>query len=355
MRPRQKLGSKVLRLRIYMALPFVAAALLLAIPYLWKRPVEVRMNVDVTRIDFDIRDDCRLASSVALNALSVRGFDDVYFKRGAIERTTGVPPVGPAAWRPFSAGNDLAVAPLDPTAQVTFRDVVLNTFDLAAGSHISIQRTADDQHSVLFIINGPPLRAEVSLGKVAEFSCEKCSPPELAEAGAKFRISSANEQIISLAGRSPLTTALITLASASQPDLGNGNIPIASNLTFVEHRPGSPRLLSSVIGNDGRIMIPDMNQEEKIGNREELSVVPGSDFAVRTIAIDTGIRLALAGKAEQLSVQGREVIPSWLEWLHARKAWLRYIEDIVLVGTAMLAILTRLKIIREEKLATYVR
>jgi hypothetical protein len=354
--PRKRnIGSKVLWLRIYMALPFAAAALLLGIPYLWKRPVEVRVSVRVTRIDFDIRDDCRLASSLPLSVLSVRNFEDVRFKRGVVETNAGASAGAAPAWRPFRAASELAVVPLDPTAQVTFRDVVLNTFDLPADSHISIKWTADDPRSAQFIVSGPSLKTEVSLSTVAEFSCERCSPPDLAEPGVTFRINSANEQIISLAGRSPLTTAFVTLSSASQPDLGNGYIRIASNVTFVEHRPGSPDLSSSVIGNDGRIAIPEMKQEERVGNREDLRVIPASDFAMRAIAIDNGIRLVLAGKAAQLSVQGRDLIPSWLEWLHARKAWVRYVEDIVLIGSALLSILTRLKIIREEKLSTHVR
>ena len=49
----------------------------------------------------------------------------------------------------------------------------------------------------------------------------------------------------------------------------------------------------------------------------------------------------------ELSVKDR--LPSVLEWLYAREPWVLYLQAFVLVGTTALAILKRLKIVREEE------
>jgi hypothetical protein len=76
------------------------------------------------------------------------------------------------------------------------------------------------------------------------------------------------------------------------------------------------------------------------------------NFFIKRLQIDKGIHLILHGYVGKLStgpagfVKNR--LPSWLEWLFARQAWALYLHALVLIGTTALAILMRLKLIREE-------
>jgi len=42
-------------------------------------------------------------------------------------------------------------------------------------------------------------------------------------------------------------------------------------------------------------------------------------------------------------------LPSLLEWLYHREVWVLYLNALVLIGTATLTILKRLKIVRQEE------
>jgi hypothetical protein len=77
------------------------------------------------------------------------------------------------------------------------------------------------------------------------------------------------------------------------------------------------------------------------------------DFQVRSLSFNHGFQISFHGKVGELRAGPKGTIqnhlPSILTWLYHQQAWLLYLNTVVLIGTTIVAILERFKVLRKEK------
>jgi hypothetical protein len=151
-----------------------------------------------------------------------------------------------------------------------------------------------------------------------------------------------------LGRRDGITIALELLPGTK---LVEQNIDVAGGIDFTQME-GRQRK-STIIGDGGTITFEQLDKEVKVKAGDFVILDKVKNFFIERLRIADGITVTLHGQVGKLATGRTQFVkdrrPSILEWLYPRKTWALYLHAVVLIGTTMLAILTRLKFVREEE------
>jgi hypothetical protein len=327
---------------IPLILPFGAAAALLLIPFFIHKRVEVRLDLTVSRLTFTCAEPAgsALLAGITADTLGLRGFKDVSFEIGHLEPSSGQS-------KPAAGADAGGVITGDPDTQITLHNATLDRLRIPAGARLAMMWDRGAPVQLSMSIEGVETSGEVVLDAETRVECERCSGQWAAATTGAFQIQAPREQIVTFRNEARPTGLWISVAK-DQPLLGGEPFPVSDDIRFLTPSSDGRGFVSAVLS-EGRIVIPELSRERKLYPGELLAMRDSTDLRIVSLSVNNGIHVSLSGTAGSLDV-GEEgavenILPSLLEWIHARSPWVMYLQDIVLIGTAAIAVLTRLKII----------
>lgn len=334
--------AKHARAWIPLVLPFAVAAVVLLIPFFLHKSVEIRADVTVGQFSFTCAQPAgtELLAGITADKLGIHGFQEVSFESGHLESSSRTVVPGSSA----GAGG---VITGDSDAQITIHNATLDRLRIPAGARVTMQWGRDSPAQLAVDIDGAESSGEVVLGPETPVECEGCSGVWPSPATGVFRIHALREQIAAFRNEARPTGFSLTVAK-DQPLLGGEPLLVRDDIDFLAPSSDGRSFVSAILS-EGRILIPELSRERKLYPGELLVIRDATDLRVVSLSVDNGIHASISGTAGSLKV-GEDgdmdnILPSWLEWIHARSPWVVYAQDLVLIGTAAIAVMTRLNII----------
>jgi hypothetical protein len=344
---RTKKSPLITRDRALLMAPFLIVAVLLAAPAFVPKSVPIDVDVTVSQIEFDTADTtiAGLFGQTFSSSVIFAGFDSVSFSTGEVRLVNPPPGLSSSLLRRFdSLPND---------AQIEFNEVTLDQFGSSGSNHVRISATPVAPSHLTAIFLSPAATITFAIGESAPFSCRFCRPPSDGPmrnfSGA---IAAERPQLVQIASKQgPLSVAF---DCASGTSLLQADIPLTGSVKFTRPSEANPRPISTVIA-EGKIEVPGFSsRDRKIQPGDFVTIAAAEGFRITSMRVDRGLKVRLSGtpafiKIGKDSEHMESLEPSWLEWIHGRSPLLPFAEDVVLIGSAALAVLTRLKIIAEKK------
>lgn len=355
---RDRISHQLRTFRLLLILPFAATAIVLAPLAILKKGSEVEVSLKVSRASFVIGElgTTGLFNSVRTSSLSLLNFDKLGLGPGVLEIATATDPNtgAPSAWHGIGSSAETLIVSRDDFATVTLEDVTLNQLDIKPGSFTTLSSVEGEPNSLKLRVDGAKTTGRIAAGRTLHLSCNYCEVsglPARYDFDSKLvRFTSEREHVMTFSGRSEATTVALELPPGTM--LAEQNIYLERDVDFTQLE-GRSRT-STIIGEGGKITFEELKKEEiKIGAGDFVILDDLEDFFIKTLHIDNGINITLHGRVGKLAtgpsgfVKNR--LPSLLKWLYARETWALYLNALVLIGTAALAILKRLKIVRGEE------
>jgi hypothetical protein len=152
-----------------------------------------------------------------------------------------------------------------------------------------------------------------------------------------IKLASGKERLILIIAPPPSAT----LAPMSEVlDLREG-----SSLQFVDDQGRS-----AVVGRGStlRIAATDRTDSIRVGDDLRVEALHDARIAGLTVA-DDGLHVEIDGEANTLLVRGKNRKPYWLEIVRRNETVETYVSTVVLIGTVIVTILTRLRLVRMAK------
>lgn len=209
---------------------------------------------------------------------------------------------------------------VEGSAAVTHRNATLRALDLPAGSLVRVEWFRQSPDGVRLFVD----RGEKGKGDMGSVQVEHRVVPLAGENG---RLA------LSLDPVKPKTL---------QPEM---KIPIQDR-TAIEF---ADKQGSAIAGFDGTVQLREVDRKATFlqGEAVEIGDLTGTQIAELRVEKD-GLHVQIAGEAGVLKVRGEDLRHSLVEYLVARKNWGAYFSTVTLVGTTLLAILSRLKLVKLE-------
>ncbi len=339
--------------RVLLILPFVVTALLLAPVALIGKSVTIEGNLTVSQVSFVVGAvPPDVFSGVTTTAFTLHGMDKVRLGNGRLETVeTRDPHSGdPLTWRSIGPVESAVLVPADSTTtSVTLRNATLHDLHISPTSRLTLLWLEDEPRLLRLRFDDHAVAGRVGVPAILQFSCGQCRVTHSAgreEGSAEWRFVSDQAQVVDFQGLPDGAT--LGLELAEQTSLSGVSIPRAEGLDFT--RLHGTIQESTIIG-DGKITIKDIQQDVTIGPRDFVVLKPVPPFRVRSLSLNNGIQLSFSGEVSALRTgateAGRNHLPSWLNWFyHQQQTWLLYLNAVILIGTTLVVILERLKVLR---------
>lgn len=355
---RDRTRRQVRTFRLLLILPFAATAILLAPLAILKKGSEVEVSLKVSRVSFVIGElsTASLFNSVRTVSLSLLNFQKVELGPGVLEIATAIDPNtdAPSAWRGKGAKAETLIISRDDFASVTLEDVRLNQLDIKPGSVITLSSVENEPNSLKLHVDGADATGSIAVARTLLLSCNYCEasglPVQYDFDSKLLRFTSSRKHVITFSGRSEATTVALELPPGTKLVEQNFYLERDVNFTQLEGRSRT----STIIGEGGKITFEELKKKEvKVGVGDFVILDDLEDFFIKTLQIDNGINITLHGRVGELATGPRGFVknrlPSLLEWLYAREMWALYLNALILISTTALAILKRLRTVREEE------
>ena len=343
--------------RFLLILPFVATATLVAPLAYLTTGSEVEVILKVSQMSFKVGQVSTggTFNPVKTRSLSLLNFQTLDLCSGLLEMARAGEPTAGAAndWRQLATGARALLMAQGEFASVTFDDITLDPLNVKPGAVLTLA-VLDHQPNILKLrVDGAEVTGRFAAGKTLRLSCSNCAvsdSPGRDDINSKLlRFRSEREHVVAFSGRKEGTTMALELPPGTK--LVEQDIGVAGGLDFT--RMEGRRRKSTITGEGGMITFEELDKEVKVKAGDFVILDDLKNFFIETLHIADGITVILHGHVGRLAT-GRtkfvkDRLPSLLEWLYARKTWALHLNAVVLIGTTALAILQRLRIVREEK------
>lgn len=348
--------TKLRVLRLWLILPFVATAILLAPLALVKKDAEVEVDLKVSRLSFVVGEGGfgGWFESLETRSLALQLFDRLEVGSATVEietRDEG----GAPTWRRIGEGGTTSITPATELAGLTLKDVTLSELEVPRGSRLTLLWDEEDPGSLTLRVDGAAASGRLVAPETLYLGCDYCAvsglPPRYDFDSKVLRFTGAGERLVPFRGRDEGVTLALELQEGVK--LAERGVPVQAELDFT--RVDGRRRVSTVMAEGGRIVLQEIGDKTvEVKEGDFLVLDELEDFQIRSMAIAEGIDVALYGRAGVLRSGPAGFVadrrPSLLEWIYGRQAWLLYANALLLTGTTALSILKRLKIGGEEGL-----
>lgn len=346
--------------RLLLILPFAVTAVVLAPLGILRKSAEVDISLKVSRVSFKIGEQgSALFRGLTTSAFSLLSFQEVNLGLGILENTTTIDPESgtPTEWRPMGKRAEARVISRDHFSSVTLQDVSVNHLAIPPGSVATLSWLESEPNLLRLRIDGEGAAGTIVAGRELVLSCSACAVsdvPSDGDVGSKFlRFATDRRHVVSFRGRPEGTTFAFELHPGMK--LVEQNVSIDGDVDFTQLE-GRHRI-STVIDGGGKITLEELGGKEvKIAAGDFVVVEDVKHFFLKTLQVEDGITVVLHGRAGRLESGPpgfvKDRLPSILEFLYASETWARwalYLNAVILIGTTSLAILKRLKILRERE------
>lgn len=337
--------------RILLILPFAVTAILLAPLHFLKKSTEVEINLTVSGVSFVIGEpsSAGFLNPIMTRSITLQSFQRIEPIHGLIEIATNYNANAPSGWLPLARQAKIQIAPRSEFASITLNNVMLNSLDIQPDSFMTLSSVQNESNSLKLDIHGAGAGGRIIAGKTLLLSCNYCEVsglPDEYDFDSKFlRLSSEREHEISFWGQSETTT--VAIEPLPNRTLEEHSIHIKGRVDFT--RLEGPSRMSTIIGKGGKITFTELEKKLPVGSEDYVILNDFENFFIKKLHIENGINLIFYGRVGKLATgpEGyvKNRLPSYLEWLYAREAWLLYLSALVSIGTPALAAFKRLKII----------
>ncbi|MFQ5880904.1 MAG: hypothetical protein ACE5I9_00340 [Candidatus Methylomirabilales bacterium] len=357
---RDQKRQQLRNVRLLLILPFAVTAILVAPLGILKKASEVEVSLKVSQLSFVIGEQGNgLFNGLPTASLSLLSFQKVDLGPAVLEIATAIDPNSdtPTNWRQIGRRTESRIISRDHFASVTFQDVSLNQLSIPPGSVTTLSWLDSESNFLKLRVDGGEATGRIAAGRKLRLSCNACEvsglPPGY-DLNSKFlRFTAHRRHVMTFRGRREGTTLAVELPPGMK--LVEQNVYIKGDVDFTQLE--GARRISTVIGEEGKITFKELgNEEVKVSAGDFVILNDLQDFFLKTLHVEDGINIVLHGRAGKLATgpQGfvKDRLPSLLEFLYAGQIWGRwalYLNAVVLIGTTILAILKRLRILREEE------
>ena len=350
-----RMRRRLRNLRILMILPFAVTALILTPLHFLKKSAEVEIDLKVSQVSFDIGEPGATGwfNSIRTRSLTLLSFKRIESIPGGLEIATGPNDEIPQGWQPIAAQPLIKIVPENDFASITLQNVKLNSLDIQPDSFVTLSAMPNASNSFKLGIAGAEAAGRIVAGKTLLFSCNYCKVdglPADQDLNSKYlRIKGQRERVLSFWGRSESTT--VALEPHPEAALVEHNIRIKGNVDFT--RLVEKKRESTIIGDEGKISFSQLDKKLAVRSDEFVILDELDNFSIKTFHINNGIDIVFHGRVGRLATGTagfvKDRLPSYLQWLYARESWLLYLTALASIGTSLLAILKRLKILNEAE------
>jgi hypothetical protein len=225
--------------------------------------------------------------------------------------------------------------------RIRFRGVTFNSLLLPRGTGVRIEWYERSPTGVRMVVRyGQPLTAAA-----ASVFLDKGSRVE--STSGTIDVSDAETGVSAVYAR-PDTRMAISLTPVDRP---RGPKLIEQDLPLLAQSPVrfTTEDRSSIVGNDAVVQVVNADRKDPVFQRQRLEIGGLRGGAVlTTLAVDNGIDVAVRGAAGTLRLEGRDLRPSPAEYLRAQKVLSTWITTSLLIGTAVLTVASRTRLIKLE-------
>ena len=336
---------------------FAATAVLLAPAAVLKKRSEIEVSLKVNRMSFAIGElgSAGLFNALATRSLTLLNVDHIELGDGVLELMTpeNAPTRDGERWRHIMTNPGIVLTLNSEFARMTLQGVTLNQLSGTPGSILTLSWLEDEPHSLILRIDGMEVTGSIAAARTLRLSCDYCQIRDAAIRhdleGQRLRFTSTRDHVVAFRSKDRAPTMAFDLSPGTP--LVERDISIAGGVDFT--RTEGRSRTSTIIGEAGKITFDELRREVKVGAGDFVILENLKHFFVKTLSVDDGIRVILHGSVGALSTGPagfvRSRLPSWLEWLYAREAWVLYFQALVLVATTAVAVLKRLKVVSGEE------
>ena len=344
--------------RLLLILPFAATAVLLAPLGILRKSAEVDITLKVSRVSFKMGEQgSGLFRGLTTSALSLVSYQEVNLGLGILENATTIDPKSstPSTWRQIGKRGETRIVSKDHFSSVTLQDVSINHLAIPPGSVATLSWLESEPNFLKLRVDGEGTAGTIVAGRQLLLSCSACAASGVSsdgDFGSKFlRFATDRRHVVSFRGRPEGITVAFELRPGMK--LVEQNVSIDGDVDFTQLE-GRHRV-STVISGEGKITFEELGSKEvKIAAGDFLVVKDVKDFFLKTLQVEDGISIVLHGRAGRVHSGPpgfvKDRLPTILEFLYASETWAQwalYLNAVILIGTTSLAILKRLKILRE--------
>jgi hypothetical protein len=333
--------------------PFAVAAVVL-FPSLLRRKSEFRLVVRANRVTFTIGETQSrgIFNSIPLAGLSVAGpAHAIVHDLRAIESATA--PADLTSRTTVEIAR--IIAPKGDA--LTFSGVRLHTLPLRQGRQITLLWDESEPRRVNLMLAGKPSIDDTTLIEMKQsvpVACDNCMLEISGHGvplGTPATLTFASRRLAEVKAIDDADVGLSLWVDGNQK-LSDGDIALEDGSSVDFTQLDDKLLTSSITGNNNSLSFPELERSLPPIKDGDFAMLAGlSDAIIRRVVVDDGISLVITGRIGSGLRTGTTLTslapatPTWAEFLVFGRGWSAYCGLVGMVGTAILSILTRLKIV----------
>ena len=255
------------------------------------------------------------------------------------------------------SNSSIAIRPTLPEGSMVIRpdfpegkQARIETLTVDPGAMIVVETIPGQPTEITFVVLKGAVTGAVSIPKKIALKVENfVLSPSSQKTSGEEEISFEKAEAGPISFSAPHGNVAVTFKVGANKPLLDHWVPIAGGLGF--RREGPQRLVMSSITGPGKVIISETQQSMDV--RPRMTVEPSDleNFVLHgLVATDMGMRISMSGRLHGLTVGwsgGDNILPTVLQHYEAQGFLKSYYALIVVIGTALLAILTRMEVIKK--------
>ncbi len=346
-------SRKLRNYRLLMVIPFIVSALILAPLAMLKKTSEVELELQTTRFSFVNGQSDGAApffGTLPLVSLQLSNFEELALRTDelSVDDSPFQDELFPGNWEPLAVGAETRIIPTSTFATLTLHEAALNELIIPPQARVALSWAEDDPQTLTVSVLGGRLRGSVKAEGELLLTCDYCQIEGVEDSYdfVRIRTSTKRARVMRFSGNE---NSIAALEAPPGSRLVANDLPVEEGLDFT--RLVGANVESTIIGEGGKILYPEVAREVPIEPRDFVDVEMVGRSFIRALELDGGLKVSLHGVAEKVQTGPKgfaeDPSPSYLEWIYAQETWFVYFNAVVVIATTLVGLMKRMKVLKE--------